>query len=80
MLCNIIDHRARPHRWKRINAILEATAHDNNVADADQAPASPDDVTYDQREGITVAEAVAWANGEKGAVTLYLYDEGEGAA
>ncbi|WP_067736759.1 hypothetical protein [Novosphingobium naphthalenivorans] len=80
MIWNIIDRRTRPFRWKRINAIIEAVEHDNSVADADQAPkAEPSTVIdYDQREGITVQEAVNWASQQRCPVTLYLYDDGRG--
>lgn len=81
MICNIIDSRHRPYRWKRLNAIIEATEHDDNVPDSDRAPDFEDGtdfVVYDQREGVSLAEALAWANGQKCPVTLYLYDEGDG--
>ena len=66
MIWNIIDRRTRPYRWGRINAIIEAVEHDNSVADADQAPESGplDVIDYDQREGVTVKEAVDWAHHE----------------
>ena len=35
-------------------------------------------VDYDQLEGVSVQEAVAWANQQTCPVTLYLYDEGKG--
>jgi hypothetical protein len=81
MIWNIIDRRVRPHRWKCINAIVEATWHDNGRStdsDRDQAESGPDDVTYLQREGISLADAIAWANSLPGGVTLFLYDEGKG--
>ena len=80
MIWNIIDRRNRPHRWKRINAIIEAVEHDNACVDADQATPDPDNVDYDERLSVSVAEAVAWANGQPCAVTLYLYDEGDGTS
>ena len=78
MIHNIVDNRTRPYRWRRINAIIEATAHDNSCADSDQQPESDDDVVYQQREGISLAEAVHWAMSARSPVTLYLYDEGAG--
>lgn len=78
MIWNIIDRRKRPYRWKRINAIIEATSQDNSVSDSDQAKASPDDISYDCREAISLADAIAWASGLQNGVTLYLYDEGCG--
>jgi hypothetical protein len=78
MIWNIVDHRARRHRWKRVNAIVEPTWHDNGVADSDQCEIGEDDIVYDHREGISIAEAVAWANSLPNRVTLFLYDEGRG--
>lgn len=80
MLWNIIDKRTRPYRWREVNAIVEAIEHDNSCADADQAPQSHplQTVDYDQREAVSVREAVAWANAQSCPVTLYLYDLGDG--
>ena len=60
MIWNIIDRRKRPYRWKRVNAIIEDTWHDNSVLDSDAAPENLSDavVVYDQRESITLAEAI----------------------
>lgn len=82
MIWNVIDKRARPYRWAKINAIIEATWHDNTALDADVAPLAlaEDEVTYDQREGISLHEAIRWANAQRCPVTLYLYDEGAGTA
>jgi hypothetical protein len=78
MIWNIVDRRKRPYRWKRINAIAEATSHDNAKSDGDQVEGSADDIVYGQREGISLADAIMWANSLPGGVTLYLYDEGGG--
>ena len=78
MIYNIIDHRKRPYRWKRVNAVVEATANDWNVEDSDEQPSGQDDILYDDRKDISVEEAIAWASGKSSPVTLYLYDQGEG--
>ena len=80
MIWNVIDRRTRPHRWAKINAIIEATWHDNTVADTDIAPTAPieEEVTYDRLEGISLRDAIRWANEQTCPVTLYLYDEGSG--
>ncbi len=82
MLWNVIDKRARPYRWREVNAIVEAVEHDNSCADADQAPASDPAITvdYDALEAVSVQEAIAWANAQPCPVTLYLYDLGGGFA
>jgi hypothetical protein len=56
MIWNVVDRRKRPFRWAKINAIIEATWHDNTVADSDTArPTSMHtEVTYDAQEGISL--------------------------
>ena len=78
MIYNIIDRRKRPYRWREVNAIIEATSHDNFCKDADQQKPSDGDLTYDQLENVSLQEAIDWANRETCPVTLYLYDKGEG--
>lgn len=78
MLWNIIDNRKRRYRWKSVNAIVEAVEHDNACADADQAKASEQPVTYDALEAVSVNDAIRWALEQPSPVTLYLYDDGEG--
>lgn len=78
MIENIIDSRKSRYRWQRINAIVEPTWHDNEKADADKSDRGPDDIVYDQREGISVTEAIAWAAALPDRVTLFLYDRGSG--
>ena len=80
MIYNIIDRRKRPYRWREINAIIEATSHDNFCEDSDQQTANDDDLTYDGREDISLHEAIAWARSEPCEVTLYLYDKGDGTS
>ncbi|CAL76564.1 hypothetical protein BRADO2753 [Bradyrhizobium sp. ORS 278] len=76
MIWNIIDRRHRPYRWKHIDAIVEAIEHDNSCRDSDQAEdAHPNLVVdYDIRCGISLREAIDWANQQRCPVTLYIYD------
>ena len=74
MIANIVDQRKRRHRWKRVRVIAEAAWHDNSVADADQAESDAVAVDYDEMDGISLAEAIAWAQGLPGDVTLFIYD------
>ncbi|MGY3453586.1 hypothetical protein [Bradyrhizobium sp. USDA 4353] len=76
MIFNVIDRRSRPYRWKSVNAIIEAVEHDNSCRDADQADEAPvsEVIDYEERNGLSVSEAVAWANAQRCPVTLYLYD------
>lgn len=79
MIWNIIDRRKHPYRFLRVTAIAEPTWHDNSCKDADQAPKYDNEgIGYIEWPVLSVAEAVAWAGKLRYAVTLYLYDEGEG--
>lgn len=78
MIYNVIDRRERPYRWRKINAIIEATSHDNTCEDADEQPHSEDDAVYDQLENVSLHEAILWAQQQPCAVTLYIYDRGMG--
>lgn len=62
MICNIIDQRKRRYRWARVTVIAEATFHDNSVADSDQASPDADAVEYAEESGLSLADAIAWAN------------------
>ncbi|MDV3253359.1 hypothetical protein DevBK_18640 [Devosia sp. BK] len=74
MITNIVDHRKRPYRWANIYAVVEATAGDNSVADADQITPSAGDVMYAEKDSGSLCDAVTWANSLPGHNTLYLYD------
>jgi predicted AAA+ superfamily ATPase len=79
MIWNIIDRRSRHYRWKLVSAVIEAVEHGDSCADADQVRevSSMEVIDNDQREGVSVAEALEWANVQRCAVTLYLYDNGK---
>ncbi len=80
MIANIIDRRTRKYRWKSVQAIIEAIWHDNSCEDSDQAQVGSENgdsyVLYEERDGVSVSEAVTWAQGQSCPVTLYLYDQG----
>lgn len=77
MIVNIVDRRSRRHRFLNINAIVEAAWHFNHYVDGDKITGrrGPD---YQDKENVTIADAVRWAQSFKDPVTLFLYDEGEG--
>lgn len=81
MITNILDRRTAVHRWSSVDAVAEATWHDNikeATATHDNADASTAvGDTFEIRGGISVAEAVTWASAFPDEVTLYLYDAGE---
>ncbi|WP_315719320.1 MULTISPECIES: hypothetical protein [unclassified Bradyrhizobium] len=76
MIWNIIDRRQHPYRWKCVDAIVEATEHDNSCRDSDWADEAPPHlvVDYDIRRSISLRDAINWANQQRCPVTLYIYD------
>lgn len=78
MIVNIVDRRKKPYRWRKVNAVVEATSHDNSVSDSDQMEPQVNDLDYDELLGSTLSEAIAWGQRFESAVTLYIYDEGDG--
>lgn len=77
-ILNIIDHRKRPYRFQKINAVIEPTRHDNRVKDADQASGVDAWMGYDEREHVTLSDAIEWAATTPDEVTLFIYDEDAG--
>lgn len=75
MICNIIDRRTKPYRWRKVNAVAEATSNDNGVPDSDQMNNQTNDLVYDELLGCTLSDAIVWGQRFECAVTLYLYDE-----
>lgn len=77
-ILNIIDRRKRPYRFKKINAIIEPTRHDNRCEDSDRAEGADNWMGYDEREHISLSSAMEWAMTHADELTLYLYDEDRG--
>jgi len=73
MILNIVDRRKNGHRWRQVNAVIEATWHDNSFGE-DQAEVSYEQPDFEEWDGISVAEAVVRASALPSAVTLYFYD------
>lgn len=76
MLVNVMDLRERPYRWRNVLAVVQSAVKDNAAEDSDQVrvETSGVEIDYAEREGISVRDAVNWAEGLGGKVTLYLYD------
>ena len=75
MIINVMDLRERPYRWKSVCAVVQSATKDNVAEDADQVTEGLGvEIDYAEREGISVREAVLWADSMGGMVTLYLYD------
>lgn len=77
MIFNIVDHRKKPHLWRRINAVIEPTWHDNSMG-GDKTDPMEGESDYDEKAGISLAEALAWGSTFPNPVTLFLYDDGDG--
>ena len=79
MIFNIVDKRRNKYAWKDLNAVVENTWQDNSVEGTDRiVPVETDDVTYEEKIGISLHEAVSWAEAMAARVTLYLYSRGDG--
>ena len=80
-LVNIVDFRANSYRFRKIDAVVEATWHDNRIKNADHvtyvAVAGGDGPHYAKRSAISVSEAIEWADTFFTAVTLSLHDHQE---
>ena len=81
MLVNVIDLREQEYRWAQVMAVLESAAKNNEAEGADQVqPGAGIEIDYAERTGISVRDAMLWAEKTDGPLTLYLYDfEGEDA-
>lgn len=76
MLVNVLDLREKPYRWSDVLAVAQNAAEDNVAEDGDKIPDMGDDIQIDyaEREGISVREAILWAERLDGLVTLHIYD------
>ena len=77
-IANIIDRRKHPYRFAKINAVVEPTYHDNSIDDADKVKPGYAGVGYDEREHITMADAIVWAGSFAEPTTLFIYDHDDG--
>ena len=80
-LINIIDNRRNQYHFTKINAIVEAAWHDNSCKGADQVPKPPkgnDGPDYEEKEHVSLAYAIGWADTFANPVTLYIYDQDGG--
>lgn len=82
MLVNVLDLREKPYRWSDVLAVAENAAEDNVAEDGDKIPETGEDIQIDyaEREGISVREAILWAERLDGLVTLTIYDREEMSA
>lgn len=75
MIVNVIDLRENAYRWKSVLAVVESATKNNEADGGDRVEATVGvEIDYAEREGISVRDAVLWAESLQGMVTLYLYD------
>ena len=75
MIVNLIDLRENQYRWKAVLAVVENAAKNNEADGADKVASIVGvEIDYAERDGISVRDAVLWAEQLQGKVTLYLYD------
>ena len=77
-IVNIVDRRKKTYRFMKINAIVEAAWHDNSCTDSDQIQHEGEGPSYDEREHISLSDAVAWGESFDTPVTLYIYGPNDG--
>jgi hypothetical protein len=76
-VASMIDSRSRRHRSHHLRATVEPSAHYNLCElrrGYETANACAGGSLYAEREGLTVRQAVAWAESVPGPLTLYLSD------
>lgn len=79
MILNIVDRRTNPYLWKKVDAVIEPTWHDNVIKKTvtDVAEKTPENwIGVEEKESISLADAITWASAHHDGVTLYLYDDG----
>lgn len=87
MIWNIIDRRTNKYKWKKVDAIVEPTWHDNKLnpkltkAGHDKVPKkviklfeTKAGIGYEEQQNLGIDQAINWATTMKYPVTLYLYD------
>lgn len=78
MLVNLLDLRENSYRWRSVLAVIESASLNNEAEGADRIEEDVGVVIdYAERAGVSVREAMLWAEQAGGPVTLYLYDEGD---
>ena len=76
MIVNVMDLREKPYRWKTVVAVVESATKNNQAGDSDEVEQAVGiEIDYAEREDISVRDAILWAEGLQGKVTLYLYDK-----
>jgi hypothetical protein len=76
-IVNVVDRRKHKYRFLKINAVVEAAWHHNSCQDSDQVE-HDDGPIYQEKEHVTLENAIAWAAGFLTPVTLYIYDWDDG--
>ena len=79
MIVNVVDLRENPYRWARVLATVEDAGRATVAKDGDSLKMQPGvAIDYAEREGISVNEALKWAEYLPAPVVLTLYDHEAG--
>jgi hypothetical protein len=73
MINNFVDHRSNKYKVL-VDVAFEPSWHDNSIEGATQFPKSRA-FTCEFLYGITIVEAIQYANRWDCATTMYIYDE-----
>jgi len=81
-LVNVLDLREKPYRWSDILAVAQNAAGFNAAEDGDKIPENGDyiQIDYAERDGVSVCEAILWAERLDGMITLTIYDREDAEA
>lgn len=75
MIVNVIDLRENHYRWAKVLATVEDAGRATDANDGDRLQMEPGvAIDYAEREGISVNEALKWAEYLPSPVVLTLYD------
>lgn len=75
MIVNIVDLRENPYRWAKVLAVAEDAGRATVAQAGDRLRVEPGvAVDYAEREGVSVHEAIRWAEFLPSPVVLTLYD------
>ena len=75
MIVNIIDLRENSYRWAKVLATAEDAGRATEAEDGDTLKIAPGvAVDYAERDGVSVHDAIQWAEYLPSPVVLTLYD------
>jgi hypothetical protein len=74
---NVVDHRANKYKTKNLYIVLEPSAHDNSIPNADQyefPESSEDAFNVKEFDNTNMDEVIRFAQTLPFAITMFIYD------